>query len=35
MCILYEIGIVAAQVFIKHTKAPEPAEAAGADKPAA
>jgi len=23
MCILYEIGIVAAQVFIKHTKAPE------------
>ena len=24
MCILYEIGIVAARVFIKHTKAPEP-----------
>jgi sec-independent protein translocase protein TatC len=23
MCILYEIGIVAAQVFIKHTKAPD------------
>ena len=23
MCILYEIGILAAQVFIKHTKAPE------------
>jgi sec-independent protein translocase protein TatC len=23
MCILYEIGIIAAQVFIKHTKAPE------------
>lgn len=23
MCILYEIGIVAAQIFIKHTKAPE------------
>ena len=35
MCILYEIGIVAAQVFIKHTQAPatEPAEAG--DKPAA
>ena len=26
MCILYEIGIIAAQVFIKHTQAPEPAE---------
>jgi sec-independent protein translocase protein TatC len=24
MCILYEIGIIAARVFIKHTKAPEP-----------
>jgi sec-independent protein translocase protein TatC len=23
MCILYEIGIIAAQIFIKHTKAPE------------
>lgn len=34
MCILYEIGIVAAQMFIKHTKAPEDADAA-ADKPAA
>jgi sec-independent protein translocase protein TatC len=33
MCILYEIGIIAAQLFIKHTKAPED-EAAGADKPA-
>jgi sec-independent protein translocase protein TatC len=27
MCILYEIGIVAAQIFIKATKAPEPASA--------
>ncbi|WP_428570572.1 twin-arginine translocase subunit TatC [Ramlibacter sp.] len=26
MCILYEIGIWAAQIFIKHTKAPEEAE---------
>jgi sec-independent protein translocase protein TatC len=34
MCILYEIGIVAAQIFIKHTKAPQ-AEAAAGDKPAA
>ena len=33
MCILYEIGIIAAQVFIKHTKAPD-AEPAG-DKPTA
>ena len=33
MCILYEIGILAAQVFIKHTQAPA-AEPAG-DKPAA
>ncbi|MCY7314771.1 MAG: twin-arginine translocase subunit TatC [Rubrivivax sp.] len=34
MCILYEVGIVAAQLFIKHTKAP-PAEAGTAgDKPA-
>ncbi|HZF78244.1 MAG TPA: twin-arginine translocase subunit TatC [Rubrivivax sp.] len=28
MCILYEIGIVAAQLFIKHTKAPEETPAA-------
>jgi sec-independent protein translocase protein TatC len=34
MCILYEVGIVAAQFFIKHTKAPE-AEAPTGDKPAA
>jgi sec-independent protein translocase protein TatC len=34
MCILYEIGIIAAQMFIKHTKAPED-ETASADKPAA
>jgi sec-independent protein translocase protein TatC len=27
MCILYEIGIIAAQLFIKHTKAPEDATA--------
>jgi sec-independent protein translocase protein TatC len=33
MCILYELGIVAAQVFIRHTQAP--AEAAAGDKPAA
>jgi sec-independent protein translocase protein TatC len=33
MIILYEIGIVAAQMFIKHTKAPE--TDAAADKPAA
>jgi sec-independent protein translocase protein TatC len=33
MCVLYEIGIVAAQVFIKHTKAPE-GEPAADDKPA-
>ena len=32
MCVLYEIGIVAAQLFIKHTKAPE---GDAADKPAA
>ncbi|MBK6470645.1 MAG: twin-arginine translocase subunit TatC [Betaproteobacteria bacterium] len=31
MCILYELGIIAAQVFIKHTKAPEDA-AETADK---
>jgi sec-independent protein translocase protein TatC len=23
MCLLYEVGIWAAQIFIKHTKAPE------------
>jgi len=34
MCILYELGIIAAQIFIKHTKSPEDA-AAAADKPAA
>ena len=34
MCVLYEIGIIAAQVFIKHTKAPE-AESTPGDKPAA
>ena len=32
MCVLYEIGIIAAQLFIKHTKAPD-SETAG-DKPA-
>lgn len=32
MCILYELGIVAAQIFIKHTAAPE--SEAGADKTA-
>ena len=26
MCVLYEVGIWAAQIFIKHTKAPEDAE---------
>ena len=36
MCILYEIGIIAARVFIKHTKAPEAqAEVEVEDKPAA
>ncbi len=39
MCILYELGIIAAQVFIKKTKAPEevaaPAAAAAAAPPAA
>ncbi len=34
MCILYEIGIVAARLFIKHTQAPDSEPAAG-DKPAA
>ena len=33
MCILYEVGIIAAQMFIKHTKAPD-SEAAAQDKPA-
>jgi sec-independent protein translocase protein TatC len=27
MCILYEIGIIAAQIFIKHTKAPDSEDA--------
>ena len=35
MCILYEIGIVAAQMFIKQTRAPEDAAEASGDKPAA
>jgi sec-independent protein translocase protein TatC len=35
MCILYEIGIIVAQLVIKHTKAPEDAEAEATDKPAA
>ena len=26
MCLLYELGIWAAQIFIRHTKAPEAAE---------
>jgi sec-independent protein translocase protein TatC len=30
MCVLYEIGIIAAQLFIKHTKAPEDEPARGA-----
>jgi len=34
MCILYEIGIVAAQIFIKRTRAPEDEPAAADDKPA-
>jgi sec-independent protein translocase protein TatC len=34
MCLLYEAGIIAAQLFVKHTKAPD-AEAAASDKPAA
>lgn len=33
MCILYEVGIWAAQIFIKHTQAPE-AEAEAQDRPA-
>jgi sec-independent protein translocase protein TatC len=28
MCLLYEVGIWAAQVFIKHTQAPKEEEAA-------
>ena len=32
MCVLYEIGIIAAQMFIKHTRAPE---AESENKPAA
>jgi sec-independent protein translocase protein TatC len=34
MCVLYEIGIIAAQIFIKRTQAPDDTAAAG-DKPAA
>jgi sec-independent protein translocase protein TatC len=34
MCILYELGIIAAQFFIKKTKAPEEAPAAAADSTA-
>jgi len=34
MCLLYELGIIAAQVFIRHTQAPEDAQAPeGASKP--
>ena len=33
MCVLYEVGILAAQFFIKHTQAPD-AEPAAEDKPA-
>jgi len=32
MCILYEVGIIAAKVFIKHTQAPDADADAGADK---
>jgi sec-independent protein translocase protein TatC len=35
MCILYEVGIVAARLFIRHTKAPDADTAATGDKPAA
>jgi sec-independent protein translocase protein TatC len=35
MCILYELGIIAAQIFLKTTKAPEEAAAAPAAAPAA
>jgi sec-independent protein translocase protein TatC len=38
MCILYEIGIIAAQLFIKHTKAPDSADGSTSsadNKPAA
>ncbi len=35
MCILYEIGILAARVFIKHTQAPVETETAPGDKPTA
>ena len=30
---LYEVGIVAAQIFVKHTKAPEPAAEDSTVKP--
>jgi sec-independent protein translocase protein TatC len=29
MCLLYEVGIWSAQVFIKHTQAPEEEETSG------
>ena len=35
MCILYELGIIAAQIFIKNTKAPVESAAPGASAPAA
>ena len=35
MCILYELGIVAAQVFAKRTQAPDAAAENTGDKPAA
>ena len=34
MCVLYEIGIIAAQLFIKHTQAPDADKEAAADTPA-
>jgi sec-independent protein translocase protein TatC len=34
MCVLYEIGIIAAQLLIKHTKAPDAEGEAATDKPA-
>jgi sec-independent protein translocase protein TatC len=32
MCVLYEIGIIAAQLLIKHTKAPDAEGEAAPDK---
>ena len=32
MCILYELGIIAARLFIKHTQAPQDSESAAQDK---